>query len=108
MAKTKIANKTSLRSLFQVYGVDKTGISKEPGLMITNAVIKVGKNQRFPLMITNSTNKMIKLNMGYVVTKIEPIEEHNLITTLRGTISIRRPPDYDTLRKNIIVDDKHR
>ena len=62
MAKTKIADKTSLRSLCQVCRTDKTGISKEPGLMITNAVIKVGKNQRFPLMITNSTNKMIKLN----------------------------------------------
>ena len=58
----KIADKTSLRrSLCQVYGADKTGISKELGLMITNSVIKVSKNQRFPLMITNSKNKMIKL-----------------------------------------------
>ena len=56
MAKTKIAVKTSLgRSLCQVYGVDKTDISKKPGLMITNLVVKVSKNQRFPLMIPNST-----------------------------------------------------
>ena len=35
MAKTKIADKTSLRrSLCLVHGSDKTGISKEPGLMI--------------------------------------------------------------------------
>ena len=46
MAKTKIADKTSLRRHFcQVYGADKTGISKEPAFMITNSVIKVGKNQ---------------------------------------------------------------
>ena len=83
MAKMKIADKTSLRrSLCQVYRADKTGISKEPGLMITNSVIKVSKNQRFPLMITNSTNKMIKLNRGCVVAKIEPIEECYLTTTL--------------------------
>ena len=59
-------------------------------------------------MITNSTNKMIKLNRGCVVAKIEPIEECDLTTTLTGKISIGKPPDYDTLRKNIIVDDKHR
>ena len=109
MAKTKIAVKTSLRrSLCQVYGADKTGISKEPGLMITNSVIMVGKNQIFPLMITNPTNKMIRLNRGCVVAKIEPIKECNLTTTLMGKIPINKPPDYDTLRKNIIVGDKHR
>ena len=81
MAKMKIADKKYLRrSLCQVYGADKTGISKAPGLMSTNSVIKVSKNQRFPLMITNSTNKMIKLNRGCVVAKIEPIEECNLTT----------------------------
>ena len=109
MAKMKIADKTSLRrSLCQVYGADKTGISKEPGLMLTNSVIKVSKNQRFPLMITNSTNKMIKLNRGCVIAKIEPIEECNLTTTLTGKISINKPPDYDMLMKNVIVGDKHR
>ena len=46
--------------------------------MITNSVIKVGKNQRFPLMITNSTTKMIQLNKGCVVAKIETTEECNL------------------------------
>ena len=100
MAKTKIADKTSLiRSLFQVYGADKTGISKEPRIMITNSVIKIGNNQRFSLMITNSTNKMIKLNRGCVVAKIEPIEECNLTTTLTSKISNNKPPDYDMLRK---------
>ena len=71
IAKTKIADKTSLRrSLHQVYGADKTSISKEPGLMITNSAIKVSKNQRFPLIITNSTDKMIKLDRGCIVAKI--------------------------------------
>ena len=108
LAKMKIADKTSLRkNLCQVYGADKTGIRKEPGLMITNSVIKLSKNQRFSLMITNSTNKMIKLNRGCVVAKIEPKEECNLTTTLPGKVSINKPPDYDMLRKNIIVDDKH-
>ena len=63
----------------------------------------VGKNQRFPLMITNSTNKMI--NRGCIVAKIEPIEECNFNTTLTGKIFINKPPDYDTLRKNITVGD---
>ena len=75
--------------------------------MITNLVIKVGKNQRFPLMIMNSTNKTIKLNRGCRVAKIEPIEECNLTTTLTGKSSNNKPPDYDTLRENIVVDDKH-
>ena len=67
--------------------------------MITNSVIMVGKNKRFPLMILNSTNKMIKLNRGCVVAKIEPTEDCNLTTTLTGKISINKPLDYGTLRK---------
>ena len=86
MAKMKTADKSSLRSLCQVYMADKTGICKEAGLMLTNSVIKASKNQRFPLMITNSTNKIIKLNRGCVVVNNEPIEECNLTTTLTGKI----------------------
>ena len=51
---------------------------------------------------------MIKLNRGCLVAKIEPKEECNLTTTVTGNISISKQSDYDTLRKNIIVDDKHR
>ena len=50
---------------------------------------------------------MIKLNRGCVVAKIELIKECSLTTTLTGKISIDKPPDYDTLWKNIIVGDKY-
>ena len=58
MANMKIADKTSLRSLCQVYRADKTGISKEPGLMITNSVIKVSKKSKIPF----NDNKLNKQN----------------------------------------------
>ena len=41
-------------------------------------------------MITNSTNKMIKLNRGCVLAKIEPTEKCNLTITLTGKISISK------------------
>ena len=49
LAKTKINGKTSLRdSLCQVHGAEKTGVSNEPGIVVTNTVVKVGRNQKFP------------------------------------------------------------
>ena len=99
--------KTSLRkSLCQVYATNKTGISNEPGLMLTNAVVEVGRSQRFPVEIINNTNKMFKLNRGCVIGKIEPIEECNL--TSFQPAKTYPPPDFETLKSKIIVDEKHR
>ena len=107
MAKTKINDKTSLRkSLRQVYATDKTGISNEPGLMLTNAVVEVSRNQRFPIEIINNTNKMFKLNRGCVIGKIEPIEECNLTSVQQ--CKTYPPPDFETLKDKIIVDKEHR
>ena len=100
-------DKTSLRkSLCQVYATDKTGISNEPGLMLTNAVVEVSRNQRFPIEIINNTNKMFKLNRGCVIGKIEPIEECNLTSVQQR--KTYPPPDFETLKDKIIVDKEHR
>ena len=107
MAKTKINDKTSLRkSLCQVYATDKTGISNEPGLILTNAVVEVSRNQRFPIEVINNTNKMFKLNRGCVIGKIEPIEECNLTSVHQ--CKTYPPPDFETLKDKIIVDKEHR
>ena len=109
MAKTKINDKTSLRkTLCPVYGGDKTSISTEPGLIITNAVVQVNKEQRFPLMITNSTNKMVKLKRGCVLAKIEPVDECNLTTAFQGKSPKTQPLEFSSIKDKIIVSNKHK
>ena len=109
MTKTKINDKTSLRkSLCQVYTGDKTGISTEPGLITTNAVVQVDKKQRFQLMITNSTNKIVKLKRGCVLVKIEPVDECNLTTAFQGKIPKTQPVEFSSIKDKIIVSNEHK
>ena len=51
---------------------------------------------------------MHKLKRGCVIAKIEPIEECNLITTLKVKSSHSKSPDFKTLRDKIIVDKEHK
>ena len=47
-------------------------LALEPGLMVTNTVVKVGKN-RFPFLICNSTNRTLRLKQGNVVAQVEEV-----------------------------------
>ena len=42
-------------------------IAREPGLMITNAVVKVSGHKTFPINVVNNTNKTFTLRKGNVV-----------------------------------------
>lgn len=62
------------KQIFSVSGIDGGFLSQEPGVIITNGVVKVAKNRKFPILVCNSTNKTIKLNRGSVVARVEEVE----------------------------------
>jgi hypothetical protein len=45
-------------------------ITSEPGLMITNSVMNLSADRRFPIMIVNNTHKTIRLKRDLVVAKV--------------------------------------
>jgi hypothetical protein len=43
--------------------------------MLNNAVIKIDKTRKFPIMIVNNTNKTFTLRRGCIIGKLEAIQE---------------------------------
>ena len=59
-------------------------------------------------MITNSTNKMVKLKRGCVLAKIEPVDECNLTTAFQGKSPKTQPVEFSTIKDKIIVSNEHK
>ena len=68
---------------YLVSAINTGSIADEPGLTITNCVVKLGQTNKFPINIVNFTNKHYKLKKGYMIGKIEPIAK---IQTLRSSL----------------------
>ena len=64
----------------EIEAVDSGFISTEPGLMVGNSLVNWNNNRRFPLMITNNTNKTIRLKRGCVIGYAPPISKQNVAT----------------------------
>ena len=75
-AKTKVSND---KSLCQIVTTDQASISQDPGLILHEGVVKIKGSSKFPLLITNTTNKTYKLKRGCVLGKAESVAECNLI-----------------------------
>ena len=78
LAKIKDNPNLNQDKLFQISQTDSGYISSEPGLMISNAVVKMNKNREVPILIVNNTDKTFNLNRGCIVGKLEVIEETNI------------------------------
>ena len=66
--------------LYQVLSADKGFISEEPGLTITDGLIKLNRSHIIPVQISNTTGRTYRLQRGCVIGKLEQIAEENLVT----------------------------
>ena len=67
-------------SLYEISGVDQGFIGSQPGLMITNTLVKKAKSNKYPVIIVNNTNKTISLKKGCVIARIESVQEKDIIS----------------------------
>ncbi len=58
----------------QVRGIDTGPGTHEPGLLVANVVNKIKCKQAFPFLVTNSTNKHIRLKRGNVMGRLEEVD----------------------------------
>ena len=56
-------------ALYEISGVDQGFIGSQPGLMITNTLVKKAKSNKYPVIIVNNTNKTISLKNGCVIVE---------------------------------------
>ena len=66
--------------LYQELSADKGFISEEPGLTITDGLIKLNRSHIIPVQISNTTGRTYRLQRGCVIGKLKQIAEDNLVT----------------------------
>ena len=59
----------------EVSGTDKGFLAEEPGVIVTNTLVKHSAQRKFPLLIVNNTNKTIKIKRGCVVGQVAPVND---------------------------------
>ena len=78
LATIKNNSELNQHKIFQISQIDTGYISSEPGLTLSNAVIKIDKTRQFPIMIVNNTDKTFTLRRGCIIGKIEAIQEESI------------------------------
>lgn len=68
-------------------------ISNEPGILIPNTVVEITKSRTVPLLIVNSTNKIVHLKKNCIIAKAKKINEINAVQEVNSA-------RYDNSRKN--------
>ena len=73
-------NEQLLNSKFhQVIPTEDSTISREPGLLTVNSIVKRSKQGKFSVFLMNNTNKRIQLREGRTIEKIEEVKECNFV-----------------------------
>ena len=65
-------------STYQVSAIEQSFINNEPGLQVSNSVIKLNRSRCFPVHITNNTGRTYRLRKGCVIGKVELVNEENI------------------------------
>ena len=78
--KLKKSFQLSKSRLYEISSVTQGNFCDEPGLMIGNAVVKIGNSNKIPIHIVNSTNKTFKFKRGTAVGRINSVIEENLVS----------------------------
>ena len=112
--KTKIAPQSSIlckakvrrdsrfpsSGIFQVSSITEGFITKDPGLLVTNAVSRMFGNRCVSIMVVNSTNKMMTLRKGCPIAKIEQVNNMDIFEA--NQCNVKTPAsetkiDFDTV-----------
>ena len=88
-------------------------VREEPGLVVTNSVVKLNRSNKVPVEITNYTNRHIKLCKGSAVGRVDLLDKNELMTVCHisgqpsSQVNTSRPTEQDILGQ-IHTDCQHR
>ena len=63
---------------YQVSAVCKGFVHREPGLQVVDSVSRLRKDRSIPILVTNNTNKFIKIFRHGVLAKVESLVNQNM------------------------------
>ena len=89
---------------YEISQIDKSPISDEPGVMMTNSITSSHRN-KYPVCICNNTNKTVSLRRGCVVGKISPLIQHEISEVQHTVRNISSSLDTSELSCNPLFSD---
>ena len=57
--------------VYQIFSVDRGFTHREPGIQVVNSVGKLRKDRSIPILLTNKTNRTIKVHRHAIVARVE-------------------------------------
>ena len=67
-----------IKTDYQVSAVCKGFVHREPGLQVVDSVSRLRKDRSIPILVTNNTNKFIKIFRHGVLAKVESLVNQNM------------------------------
>ena len=64
---------------YDISAIDHGYVCTEPGLMISDSAARINDNRKIPVMVINNTNKTFQLKRCCPITRVENINEQNVI-----------------------------
>ena len=83
--KSRAQRRLPKAGMCEITAINTGFIAQEPGLMVANAVARVGKRGWFPMIVCNETGKHFTLKRGNVIGRIEAIKSEEMQTVDTGT-----------------------
>ncbi|XP_067655940.1 uncharacterized protein [Haliotis asinina] len=86
IVKGKVKNGTpfEVNNVYEATGTDSGYLGNEPGLLVSNSIVKLNKDRYVPMMIVNTTNRTYRLKRGCILGKLSDVPSTNLVTIPRG------------------------
>ena len=104
LAHVKKRNYFKPSQLFLLEKIERGHLSEEPELILEPSVVKVSPESTLPVIITNTSNKFIKLKKGSVLGSIKEVQ---VVDTVSQNLKHTTLSDEEFV-ENIKVDEQHR
>ena len=92
---------------YEVASVTEGFMASEPYLHITNSLALLTKKRRIPVLLSNFSNKTIRLKRGCIIGQLRPIDQCVSVTTAKTDHSARLVQNICSLDRDITHDTEH-
>lgn len=99
--KARMQRQRDKKMICQIRGIETGHFAQEPGLMVANVVSRIKRKQAFPFLVTNNTNRHVRLRKGNVIGQLE--EVRNPIEPIQSTMR-REPTTPSKVRKVNVIN----
>ena len=92
-------------SVYEVTAVEKGFLTSDPYIKLTLSLSTVTNKRRVPVIITNFSNKIIRVKRGCVLGRVRPIDKETSVTSLTTDHHERPALNISSVNSNVADGD---